>query len=121
PITVLLGQIDVALRRTRSPAEYAETLQILRVQTEELQTIVESLLFLARADKDAILPDTEIISLTDWLPEYMDRWKQHPRRGDIHVWPGSDADYFIDVSAPLLARLLDNLIDNALKYSEPGS
>lgn len=121
PLTVLLGQIDVALRRTRSPEEYAATLRVLRDQTAQLQTIVESLLFLARADEDAVLPDAEIFSLTEWLTVYMHRWNEHPRRDDISLRLGHDGESQIKASAALFARLLDNLVENALKYSSPGS
>ncbi|MEX1042287.1 MAG: ATP-binding protein [Pirellulaceae bacterium] len=121
PLTVLLGQIDVALRRTRSPQEYAATLGLLRDQTAQLQTIVESLLFLARAEEDAILPDSETFSLAAWLPEYMNRWNEHPRRGDISLRIASVGTTQIKASSALLTRLMDNLIENALKYSTPGS
>jgi heavy metal sensor kinase len=121
PLTVLLGQIDVALRRTRSPQEYAATLGVLRDQTTQLQTIVESLLFLARAEEDAVLPDAETISLAQWLPDYMRRWKEHPRCGDVSLRLGDDGETQVKASPVLLARLLDNLIENALKYSPPGS
>lgn len=121
PLTILLGQIDVALRRIRSPDEYAATLGVLRDQTAQLQTIVESLLFLARAEDDAVLPDAETFSLTEWLPDYMNRWNEHPRRGDLSLQLGNDSDSQIRASAALLARLLDNLVENALKYSSPGS
>lgn len=121
PLTVLLGQIDVALRRTRSPQEYATTLRLLRDQTAQLQTIVESLLFLARVEEDAILPDSEPISLAAWLPDYMNRWNEHPRRGDISLRIDPIGASWIKASGTLLARVLDNLIENALKYSSPGS
>lgn len=121
PLTVLLGQIDVALRRTRSPGEYAATLRVLRDESAQLQTIVESLLFLARADDDAVLPDAETFSLTEWLPDYMHRWNEHPRRSDISLRLPHDGEGQIQVSAAMLTRLLDNLVENALKYSSPGS
>lgn len=121
PLTVLLGQIDVALRRTRSPQEYSDTLRVLRDQSAQLQTIVESLLFLARAEEDAVLPDVEMISLTEWLPMYMSRWNEHPRHSDISLQLSTHDKGQIRASAALLARLLDNLIENALKYSQPGS
>lgn len=121
PLTVLLGQIDVALRRTRSPQEYADTLHVLRDQTAQLQTIVQSLLFLARAEDDAVLPDLETFSLAGWLPEYMKRWQDHPRRADIGLRLGPMDGSSVAASPALLARLLDNLIENALKYSRPGS
>lgn len=121
PLTVLLGQVDVALRRTRSPIEYATTLHVLRDQTVQLQAIVESLLFLARAEEDAVLPDAEILLLSEWLPSYMERWREHSRKEDIGLRLGHGGDSQINASAALLARLLDNLIENALKYSSPGS
>lgn len=121
PLAVLLGQIDVALRRTRSPEAYAATLRVLRDQTGQLQTIVESLLYLARANEDAMLPGTEAFSLDAWLPTYMHRWQEHPRRGDIRLNLGQLGDRQIKASPALLARLLDNLIENALKYSSPDS
>ncbi len=121
PLTVLLGQIEVCLRRPRSPEQYAETLGLLRDQTVQLQSIVESLLFLARSDEDAVLPDSEVLALDQWLPSYLHRWDAHPRRADIRLFGSCPGGGPIRASTALLARLLDNLIENALKYSEPGS
>lgn len=121
PLTVLLGQMDVALRRQRTPEEYAATLGLLRDQTSQLQTIVESLLFLARAEEDAIPPGSETFLLMEWLSEYMRRWNTHPRSDDISVAIGTPEASRIKASKALLDRLLDNLIENALKYSPPGS
>lgn len=121
PITVLLGQIEVALRRPRSPEEYAATLELLRSQTHELKSITESLLFLARAEGDAALPDLATISLTSWLADYTDRWQQHPRQADLQLHVDAPSSCQVTASPALLARLLDNLVENAFKYSEPGS
>lgn len=121
PLTVLLGQMDVALRQSRSPEEYSGTLRLLRDQTAELQAIVEALLFLARSDEDANLPDSETFALAEWLSDYIRRWDEHPRRGDIRLQIDPDVTSQITASRALLARLLDNLIENALKYSSPGS
>lgn len=121
PLTVLLGQIDVSLRRARSAEEYAATLRVLRDESAELRKIVESLLFLARAEDDAVLPDSETIALHEWLPGYLDRWNDHPRRADIRLRSEENGPCRITASSALLARLLDNLIENALKYSERGS
>jgi signal transduction histidine kinase len=121
PLTVLLGQIDVALRRSRSPEEYGATLRLLRNQTVELQSIIESLLFLARAEEDAVPPDSETFSMDEWLQDYLNRWKEHPRRADIRLQTGKMGVCRITASTALLTRLLDNLIENALKYSTPGS
>jgi heavy metal sensor kinase len=119
PLTVLRGQIDVALRKSRSGDEYRDTLDVLRAEAGELHEILESLLFLARADHDALAPEAEAVELRQWLQEYMKRWSDHSRAEELEVEAPHSADAV--VSPALLTRLLDNLIGNAIKYSPAGS
>ncbi len=57
PLTVLIGQIEVALRQERSGEEYRRVLKSALGRAVQLGQIVEALLFLGRADSDAQLPD----------------------------------------------------------------
>jgi signal transduction histidine kinase len=119
PLTVLQGQLDVARRRRRSAAEYEQTLDVLIAQTAELRQTVESLLFLARSDGGATIAHSEIVALDEWLPKYMAHFDGHPRRKDIIVCCESQTQVL--VSVPLFSQLLDNLLSNALKYSQAGT
>jgi heavy metal sensor kinase len=119
PLAGLLGQVEIALRRQREPEEYRRTLEEVRVQTEQLRRIVEMLLFLARADAEARVDNLPILDLAAWLPEQLQRWESHLRRRDLRIVCAGP--YLVRAQGPLLGQLLDNLMDNALKYSEPGS
>lgn len=119
PLTILRGQIDVALRRPREGAEYRETLATLRDQTESLQNIVQTLLFLARSEDPGALPAAESIELARWLPNHLRRFEDHPRRGDLVCRVEPEAT--VSASGDLLAQAIDNLVDNALKYSEAAT
>jgi heavy metal sensor kinase len=119
PLAVLQGQLDVALRRPRETAEYQQTLNLLSDQTAELRQIIESLLFLARSEADATIDNSEDIALDDWLAEYAYHWADHPRCRDLVVQSSSATQ--VQVSPPLLTQLLDNLVGNAFKYSQPNS
>lgn len=119
PLTVLRGELDVALRRPRSESEYREVLGTLQQQVHELQQIVEALLFLARSESEAPPPEAEEIDLVEWLPQYMQRWQKHSRAADLSHTASAPAVVF--ASRQLLAQALDNLIGNALKYSPQGS
>jgi heavy metal sensor kinase len=119
PLAGLLGQVEIALRRDREPDEYRRTLEQVREQGEQLRRIVEMLLFLARADAEARVDNLTVLDLSAWLPEQLRRWDSHPRRRDLHSL-GTGACR-VKAQGPLLGQVLDNLIDNALKYSEPGT
>lgn len=118
PLTAVIGQLDVALRRTRSPDEYRETLSVVREQADELHRLVESMLFLARAEGDAALPDATTFDAAAWLRDYAATWSTHARHVDLRFDFGPTTN--IRASRVLLKQLLDNLVSNALKYSEPG-
>ncbi len=119
PLTVLRGEIDLALRRPRSTEEYSNVLRTLRDQTSELQEIVEALLFLARATGETVIPEQRLISLADWMQNYLEHWKAHPRFSDLSLKVIGRP--VIKTSTPLLQPMIENLISNALKYSEPGT
>jgi two-component system, OmpR family, sensor kinase len=120
PLTAMLGQVEVALRRDRPLEEYCEVLTRVRNQAGHLHRIVEALLFLARADAEACLDACEITDLREALPAAADRWASHPRADDLRTETGADGSHLARVQPLLLGQLLDNLIDNAFKYSEPG-
>jgi signal transduction histidine kinase len=119
PLTVLQGQIEVAARRQRTVAEYAETLSLLSVQVNELRQIVESLLFLARAEDECEEPPGSPVELSEWLHSYLEKWKSDSRYSDLRLQTRTCPTCHL--STPLLTQLLDNLVSNAFKYSSPGS
>jgi signal transduction histidine kinase len=119
PLTVLLGQIEVALRKPRTSDEYRRTLELLHQEAKDLQQTLESLLYLARSVEDDSPPDAIPTQLAEWLSQYVGRWSSHPRYRDLHLQASDTAD--VVVSQPLLSRLIDNLVGNALKYSPHGT
>jgi two-component system heavy metal sensor histidine kinase CusS len=120
PVTVLQGQIDVALRRPRDAAEYQSTLHTLRDQVGELRQTIEAMLFLARPDDRTQRPSTIQLELNDWLRQRAPRTVPPNRREDLQIDLGAAPIECRTVPA-LFEQLLDNLISNAFKYSEPGA
>lgn len=115
PLTALVGQIEVALRRDREPEEYRRVMGLLRGQARGLAQIVEALLFLGRADSEAGLPEATPLDLAAWIAGHLGG---HPLAGTIAV--EANGPVWVRAHAPLLAQLVDNLLDNAAKYGHPG-
>jgi signal transduction histidine kinase len=117
----MLGQVEVALRRERPPAEYQRVMEIVAAQTGRMQRMVEMLLFLARADAEAAAPELATVALGPWLQDHLRGWATHPRAADIRLVPTEEEPLCAWVHAPLLGQVVDILLDNACKYSRPGT
>jgi two-component system, OmpR family, sensor kinase len=121
PLAGVLSSIEVARRRERSAADYAGVLDQVHGQAIRMRQIVESLLFLARSDSDRMPIEREPIELDGWLSGELARWRDTPRGADLAAQLQLDPPAWIQVQPALLAQLLDNLLDNAAKYSSPST
>jgi heavy metal sensor kinase len=120
PLTAMLGQVEVALRHDRDSAEYRRVLESVRGQAQHLRRIIEALLFLARADAEAKLPDLERIDLAAWAAEHLKTWAGHERAADLRLEVAGQG-FTVAAQPALLAELVNNLLDNACKYGPAGT
>ena len=121
PLAALIAAIEVARRRPRTVQEHERVLDGLHDDAVRLWRVVEALLFLARAEAEAGLPDLEPLDLTAWAAEHLRAWNGHERAADLRFECIRREPLWTQAHRPLLGQLLDNLIENACKYSQPGT
>ena len=121
PLTALLGQIEVAHRRHRTTDEYERVLDEVHGEAIRLRQIVESLLFMAGVETEAERLDLQPLDLVSWVHEHLREWSNHERAADLREDLPNDGSVYVRVHPHLLGQLLDNLLDNACKYSSAGT
>jgi len=120
PLAILLLEVDVALDQPHTPAEYGDSLRVVQVEARRLSRMVEQLLLLARDDAGALHPQRQELDVSDILEEAASRWRPLAQEGGVRVVTELPPDGTLSADPDLLQRLLDNLIDNAIRYTPRG-
>ena len=103
PLAALIAAIEVARRRPRTVEEHERVLDRLHDDAVRLWRVVEALLFLARADAEAGLPDLERLDLAAWAADHL-RDLVRPRAGGRPALRGERRRPALDPGAPAAAR-----------------
>jgi two-component system sensor histidine kinase TctE len=121
PLAGIKTQTELALRNTQSD-EVQATLRQLRTATEQTTRLVNQLLSLARAEPGAKHEyATQLIDLSSLARESTTEWVPRAIERDIDLgFEGSDTAVTIDGNAFLLKEMLNNVLDNALRYTHRG-
>lgn len=120
PLTTLRGELEVALRSSRTPEEYQETLKSALEEIERISRLVEGLLILARAESGALRMDRRPVDLAELAEEVYWRLKVLADERSVDLRMDSLEPVTVTGDRDRLRRLLVNLVDNAVKYTGPG-
>jgi len=123
PIASIKGFVETLLDGAGDdPADQRRFLNIIARQADRLASIIEDLLALSRIEQSegtgnlpresVLLADLLSAVTVDCLPRASDRSIQLDVSCDPHIEA--------EINAPLLEQALINLVDNAIKYSDPG-
>jgi signal transduction histidine kinase len=123
PLSVIEAEVDLALGRTRSPADYEAVLERIGSESGRLRSIVEDLLWLARADGAA--PDPTRLGVVD-VSSVADataaRFAAVADAGSftLSARTATAGAARIRADAEGIDRLVAVLVDNACRYAGTG-
>jgi heavy metal sensor kinase len=121
PLTAIRSVGEVALQDQRSPAEYQDVIGSMLEEVDRLTRLAESLLALSRADTGHIQLQREDISLVRIAKEASSVVEVLAEEKQQHIDIEGDANLVVSVDRLILRQAIVNLLDNAIKYSPPGS
>ncbi len=119
PITVVIGGIYTAMTKGISQQEAQELLQNAASSADSLAIIVDNFLELSRAKANRLMINKELIDIAEFMQETTRKLKG---KSAIHRLVLNVPKKLPEISADRmrLERILENLIDNAIKYSPKG-
>jgi two-component system heavy metal sensor histidine kinase CusS len=120
PVNNLRGEVEVALGKPRSPEEYREVLGSTLEECGRLARLIDSLLFLARAES----PQTEIrrepVDIGQELETVREFYEAAAVEAGVHLATESPGGIVAELDRTLFQRAVGNLVANALAHTPAG-
>ncbi len=118
PVAIIRLAAENALRRDRSADQYREALARIRQESENMTTLIEDLLFLARADAKLSETSLELVAIGPLIEaaskDFADAAETKHIRITLEISAGAP---LVLGNASAVHRVLRILLDNAVKYT----
>ena len=124
PIASIKGWVETLLDGAlKNPEEAERFLRIVVKQADRLNSIIEDLLSLSKIEQseEAANLHLEQARIRDVLEAVLNDCQAQAAERNIQVKLRCDPLLTAGINPPLLEQAVINLVDNAIKYSEPGS
>ncbi|MDN7864693.1 sensor histidine kinase [Burkholderia multivorans] len=120
PIAVLDTQIQYAQQRGHDDRELASVLDSMQRSSRKMADVTDKLLLLAHAEATPSTLLTQRVDLAALVSSVLEETIVLAQRRDIDL--GAELGERLDVagSGSLLSALVTNLVDNAVRYTQPG-
>jgi heavy metal sensor kinase len=118
PLAMLRTELELALRRARTPEELEQSIRSAVEETDRLSRIADDLLLLARAEQGRLPLRAEPTDLADVLETVRSRFGARAEFEGRVLEVDADDSPVARVDRLRLEQALGNLVDNALRHGQ---
>ncbi len=120
PITIIRGQLEVALYTAETTEQFREAIMTALLDVERMGQIVKSLLLLEQAESGQVVLRKSPLDITAASEELVSQFLVAYDEKDIALTVVADGPCWVEADRVQFDRLLSNLLSNALKYTHAG-
>jgi signal transduction histidine kinase len=118
PLAVLRGTLEVLIRKPRSAEEYEAKVKTALVSIDRMSAMLDQLLALARVEngKNLVKEEVELITFLEELADTVSVEQSQQIKFESLV----SLPIYVCTNEKSLEMIMQNLLENAIKYSQPG-
>jgi signal transduction histidine kinase len=121
PLTRLQNRSEEALRTAKSEGEYRAALEATIAESEGLIRTFNALLMIARAESGQARDDMSEFDAAEIAQSIGELYEPLAEQKGITLKVEADTPAPVRANRELVSQALANLVDNAIKYTEPGA
>lgn len=121
PLTVIKGTLEVLIRKPRNQEEYQEKINFCVSEVNRLNHLVDQLLLLARFENQNKSLKIEKVCLNALILDTISRYSSIIQSKKIHISTDFVKEYYVENDGYLVSIIINNLVSNALKYSNENA
>lgn len=120
PLAIIRGELDLISRKARTREEIDQALGVIGEEANEMIRLVNDLMILVRSDARQLQIDKQMIHAVEILAPLVERFQEKARQKNVKLTWIPTADCVFEADEGHFKRVLNNLIDNALKFTDSG-
>ena len=123
PLAILKGYVETLQMKKDelSELEKQEYLLTLNSNIDKLTKLVDQLFEYSKLEAEQITPIKEPFSITELSHDLVAKFQLIARRKNVEIeLDHQDENYLVYADLSLVERALQNLLENAVKYTDPG-
>lgn len=118
PLSIIELEAERALERPRNLQEYERALQIIQSENEQMSSLVNELLLLARLDSNRSVLQIERLDLSEVAVDVVERLGAVAQAYHVSLSTGELGEAYVQAGRMYLARAISNLVENAIKFAQ---
>jgi signal transduction histidine kinase len=120
PLSVIRGTLEVLVRKPRSTPQYEEKIRYCLEEIDRMNQLIDQLLLLARYENERININIQKVDVAGLFENVFQRLENSIRKKNIHLEKEFNFRGHVSTDPEMFDQILENILSNAVKYSEKG-
>ena len=122
PLTSIVSYVDLLKKENIENENALEYIEVIDRQSQKLRKLTEDLVEASKASSGAISVNKEVLNIGELINQSVGEFSEKLEAAEISpVINLPEKEVFVCTDGRLLWRVFDNLIQNIIKYAQPGT